>query len=84
MRSRGRSDTYVIADSERWKAECWAEADLERRLEVGETQWLGEGTETGWWTYGMGLDVYSRDEGDGGGEARGETRRRRERTTGGI
>lgn len=55
----------MIADSEAWKAGCWAEADLEGRLEEG-TLWLEEGSGTGW-TYGMGVDVYSRDEGDVGG-----------------
>jgi hypothetical protein len=51
------------------------EADLERRLEVEGTLRLGEGSETAWWTYGMGLDVYGRDEGGGGGgEARGGKR----------
>ena len=86
MKLRGRYGAYAIGDSKPWKADCWAEADLERWMEVGGTLWLEEGTGTGWWTYGMGLDVYGRDEGDaGGGEARGggdETRGRRR--TGGI
>jgi len=48
-------------------------------LEVEGTQWLEEGFETGWWTYGMGVDVYGRDGGvGGGGEARGEKERRDE------
>ena len=63
----------MIADSKAWKAGCGVEADLEQRLGAGGTLWLGEGSETAWWTYGMGVDVYSRDEGNvaGGREARG-------------
>ena len=53
----------MIADLESWKADCWAEADLERRTEVEGTLWLEEGSETERWTYGMGVGVYGRDEG---------------------
>ena len=36
------------------------------------TLWSEGGSETAWRAYGMGVDVYSRDEGDvGGKEARG-------------
>ena len=57
------------------------EADLEQRMETEGTLWLEEESETGWWTYGMGVDVYSRDEGNvaGGKEARGGDEMERER-----
>jgi len=50
---------------------------------VEGTRWLEEGSETEWWTYGMGVDVYGRDGGDvgGGGEARGGKERRDEEET---
>ena len=41
------------------------ETDLEQRLGTEGTEgtlWLEEGSESAWWTYGMGVDVYSRDE----------------------
>jgi hypothetical protein len=41
MSGRGRSDTYVIADSKPWKAGCGVETDLEQRLEG--TLWLEGG-----------------------------------------
>lgn len=75
MELRGRSDAYVIGDSKPWKADCFVEADLGRWLEVEGTLWLEEESETGWWTYGMGVDVYGRDEESGGG---GEAREGRE------
>ena len=88
MKSRGRSGSYAIEDSKPWKADCWAEADLGRWLEEEGTLWLEEGSETGWWTYGMGVDVYGRDEGGvGGGRQEGgrkdETKGNRS-ATGGI
>jgi hypothetical protein len=79
MSGRGLSDTYVIADSKPWKAGCGVETDLEQRLEG--TLWLEGGSESAWWTYGMGVDVYGRDEGNvaGGEEARGGNEIKRER-----
>lgn len=74
--SQGQSDTHVIVDSKPWNAGYWVEADLERRMEMRGTLWLEEGSGAAWWTYGMGVDVYSRDEGDvGGGKEEGGGRR---------
>ena len=75
--ARGQSEAYVIADSKPWKAGCGVEADLEQRLGTEGTRWLEEGSETAWWTYGIGVDVYGRDEGSvAGGVKRQEGGRR--------
>ena len=41
---------------------------------VEGTQWPEEGIESGWRTYGMGVDVYGRDEGEAGGKEAREGR----------